>query len=258
MAYATVQVNGYCPVRGVCPGFSGAVQRALGNQHALIYSYGFDKYDVGAWTGIERGELLSAAGQIRDYFGDKTPDLDVRVVQRGVLQSIYEEREVSHMRDVKGLVRGVYRVQEVAGAYLGVFLTLGLAVGRRRFLRPLRSYVGIGGIVTLGLVLVAGLVSLVGFDRLFLAFHLVSFSNDFWQLDPSRHDLIAMFPQGFFFDATMWIAGSTIAEALVLASPALVFVWRKRRTSPVDEQDARLAGAGPASPSPSSGATGRD
>ena len=224
----------------------------------VIYGYGFDKYNVGAWTGIERSELVRAAGQIRDYFSNDAQDLDVRVVQRGVLQSIYGEREVLHMRDVKALVRGVYRVQELAGAYLAVFVALGLAIGRRRFLRPLASYVGIGGIVTLGLVLAAGLASLVGFDRLFLAFHLVSFSNDFWQLDPSRHDLIAMFPQGFFFDATMWIAGSTLAEAAVLASPVLLLAWRKRRTTPMDEQDPSVAGVGSPSPPTGSGAMGHD
>ena len=224
----------------------------------VIYSYGFDKYNISAWTGIERGELLSAAAQIRDYFSNETRDLDVRVVQRGVLWSIYGEREVSHMRDVKGLVRGVYRAQELTGAYLLVFVVAGLAIARRRFLRQLGRYIGLGGVVTLGLFLAAGLATVVGFDRLFLAFHLVSFSNDFWQLDPSRHYLIAMFPQGFFFDATMWIAGSTIAEAAVLASPALLLAWRKRRTSPTDEQDTRLAGADPASPSTSSGVMGHD
>ena len=70
--------------------------------------------------------------------------------------------------------------------------------------------------MTLGLVALVGLGSLVGFDRLFLAFHLVSFSNDLWQLDPRRDYLIAMFPQGFFFDATMLIALAVVVEAAVL------------------------------------------
>ena len=36
----------------------------------VLYSYGFDRYDIPARTGIERSELLSAARQIRDYFND--------------------------------------------------------------------------------------------------------------------------------------------------------------------------------------------
>ena len=89
----------------------------------------------------------------------------------------------------------------------------------------LGRYLGLGGVVTLGLVLIVGLGALVGFDRLFLAFHLVSFSNDLWQLDPSRDYLLVMFPEGFFFDATMWIAASTVVEAIVLSLPTLYFLW---------------------------------
>ena len=196
----------------------------------LLYSYGFDKYDIPVFTGIERSELLSAARQIRDYFNNDEEFLDVRVVQGGVLRGIYSSREIAHMRDVKGLVRGLYLAQVVAGAYLVAFAVFGLAFGRRRSLSRLGRYISIGGLVTLGLVLVVGLAALAGFDRLFLAFHLVSFSNDLWQLDPSRDYLIAMFPEGFFFDATMVIAVFTVVEALFLWLAPLVYLrWRPGR-----------------------------
>ena len=82
-----------------------------------------------------------------------------------------------------------------------------------------------GGLVTLGLAALVGIGSLVGFDRLFLAFHIVSFSNDLWQLDPRRHMLLAMFPEGFFFDATMLIALLTVVAAWLLAFAG----WLQRR-----------------------------
>ena len=37
----------------------------------LLYSYGFNKYDIPDRTGIERDELLSAGRQIRDYFNNR-------------------------------------------------------------------------------------------------------------------------------------------------------------------------------------------
>ena len=193
----------------------------------VLYSYGFDAYDIPDRTGISMDELLSAGKQIRDYFNNDEEFLDVRVVQGGVRRSLYTEREVLHMKDVKGLVRGVYAVQWLTGLYLVAYAVIGLYLGRRAFLPRLMRRLAWGGGVTLGLVALVGLASLVGFDRLFLAFHLVSFSNDLWQLDPRRHYLIAMFPQGFFFDATMWVAGATIVEALVLA--AVPFAVRRLR-----------------------------
>ena len=182
-----------------------------------LYSYGFDRYDIPQYTGIERAELLSAGRQIRDYFNNDVDLLEINVVVRGIrVTNLYNEREVLHMRDVKGLVKGVYRVSEISTLYLLLFIGVGFALRRRAFLPTLGRLLRWSGGITLGLVLLVGLGSLVGFERLFLAFHLISFSNDLWQLDPRRDYLIAMFPQGFFLDATLLIALAIIVQAAAL------------------------------------------
>ena len=204
----------------------------------LLYSYGFDKYDIVERTGyvsprfqrIERDELMSAARQIRDYFNNGDESITIRVVQGGVrVQNLFNPIEVLHMKDVKGLVKGVYRIQMVTGVYLLGFAVLALAIRRRSFLPRLARYVGFGGGLTIGLLVLIGLGALVGFERLFLAFHQISFSNDFWQLNPGTDFLIAMFPEGLFFDATMWVAASTIVEALLLAGVPLTLLWWRPR-----------------------------
>ena len=190
-----------------------------------LYSYGFDKYDVSERTLIERDELLSAGRQIRDYFNNDDEFLLVSVTRDGEqVDSLYNSREVLHMRDVKTLVKGVYRAQEVTGAYLALFALAGLAAWRLAFLRRLRRFLGLGGALTFGLVLLVGLGSLTGFDRVFVAFHEISFSNDLWLLSPQDF-LIRMFPEAFFFDATMLIAGATVLQALLLS----LLWWRPRR-----------------------------
>ncbi len=198
-----------------------------------LYSYGFDRYDIPAYTGIEREELISAGEQIRDYFNDDAEWLAVSVVVRGVhVESLYSDRETLHMRDVKGLVKGVYRVSELAGLYLVAYVAVGFAVWRRAFWSMLGSRLRWGGELTLGLVVLIGVGALAGFDRLFLAFHLISFSNDLWQLDPRRDYLIAMFPQGFFFDATMLIALAVVVGAAILVVvPSLVRMSMRRFAS---------------------------
>ncbi|MBM3934418.1 MAG: TIGR01906 family membrane protein [SAR202 cluster bacterium] len=186
----------------------------------LLYRYGFERYEIPLYTGIEMDELMSASRQIRDYFNNDEEYLDVQVRAGGIVRSIYNQREVLHMKDVKDLLKGVYTLQIVTGLYILFFAGLMLWLNRTRLsagTAGLLSYAGIGGGVTLALVVIVGLGALVGFDRLFLAFHLISFSNDFWQLDPSRDYLIAMFPQGFFFDSTMAIAAGVVVEALLLS-----------------------------------------
>ena len=189
-----------------------------------LYSYGFDRYDIAEYTRIERTDLIAAGAQIRDYFNNDEENLIIRTYVGGVLvESLYNEREIHHMRDVKALVRGVYLVQMLALLYMAIYIAVGFWLRRAEFWGTLGRDVSRGGKLTLGLVIAVGLLALVGFNRLFLLFHLISFSNDFWMLDPRRDYLIAMFPQGFFFDATMLIAFCTIAAAAVLvAAPRIV------------------------------------
>ena len=191
-----------------------------------LYSNGFDKYDIPSRTGIERSELISAGEQIRDYFNNDDELIDIRVFVGGILRSLFNTREILHMKDVKGLVQGVYTLQLLMGLYIAGFLVGGLALDWRAFAGRLSRYLEYGGFLTIGLVVLVGVASLAGFEQVFYAFHVVSFANDLWQLDPSRDYLIAMFPEGFFFDATMWIAGLTIAQAVILTTPAALLRLR--------------------------------
>jgi integral membrane protein (TIGR01906 family) len=68
----------------------------------------------------------------------------------------------------------------------------------------------------MALLLVAGLAVAAAFRWLFYLFHVISFRNSLWQLDPRTDNLLRMFPEGFWFDATMMIAVATVAEALLL------------------------------------------
>ena len=184
-----------------------------------LYSYGFDKYEIAEYTRIERADLIAAGKQIREYFNNDEENLIIRAYVGGVLaESLYNEREIHHMRDVKALVRGVYLVQMLTLLYMAAYIAVGFWLRRADFWETLGRDVSRGGKFTLALVVVVGLLALVAFNQLFLLFHLISFSNDFWMLDPRRDYLIAMFPQGFFFDATMLIAFCTIASAAVLVA----------------------------------------
>ena len=81
-----------------------------------LYSYGFDRYDIPAYTGIERDDLLEVAARIRAYFNDDSEYLIVPTTVRGVdVPSLYNEREILHMRDVKGLVRASTRCTRQRG-----------------------------------------------------------------------------------------------------------------------------------------------
>jgi len=68
------------------------------------------------------------------------------------------------------------------------------------------------------------------FDQFFLQFHLLSFANDFWMLNPATDYLIMLFPQGFWFDATLVCALGTAAGAIILGGLGW---WRLKKDRPL-------------------------
>ena len=184
-----------------------------------LYQYGFQKYDISRVTGIAPAELEKAARGLISYFDSSRDLIDVVIEKDGRDFTLFNEREVIHLKDVKGLVWLDYKVLLAtllyAAGYVGYYLR-----PRPSFwvdLRRLARTVLLGSGVALGLMLLLGLGSLFDFEGLFIQFHLLSFSNDFWLLDPSRDYLVMLFPGGFWYDATIFIALGTTLAALVLA-----------------------------------------
>ena len=180
-----------------------------------LYRRGFERYDVSTVTRITDPDLLQAGAEIRSYFNSRQEPLAVRTKIQGIEQELFNRREVLHMADVKRLIWLVYGVAAATGGYLLLSTLAGLAWKPKRHAPVLAKLYLSGGVLTLALLLVFGLLALGGFDRLFLTFHQISFSNDLWQLNQNTDYLLMMFPQQFWFYATVWVTTFTVVGALV-------------------------------------------
>ena len=192
-----------------------------------LYEYGFNKYAVSLSTGMDKGELRKAANGWIDYLNSKEELIAVRVVIRGEERELFNQREVAHLKDVKGLIQLDYRLQWITLLYLLAYIGVGLAWKRRAFLPDLAKSLTAGSALTLAIVAAVGIGSLLDFAALFYQFHLLSFSNELWQLDPSRDYLIRLFPESFQYDFTLFLAGATLVEALVIGGIAGAY-WARR------------------------------
>ena len=125
---------------------------------------------------------------------------------------VYNERELRHMVDVKRLVQAAIRVW--IGS-LAVAVALGIALWRLRgggtFARGLHS----GSKLTLWVMGILGVGLLVTFSTVFVGFHRIFFEGDTW-LFLYTDTLIRLFPERFWQDAFIILAGSTLAEAVAL------------------------------------------
>ena len=189
-----------------------------------LYSYGFEKYDVSRTTGIAETELEKAATELISYFNSGDEYINVKVMKNGETFQLFNQREIIHLRDVKRLIRLDYYL------FLGTLIyVLGYSIAslfwrKKRYWRQLAWGVASGSSITLALMLVIGLGTLFNFDQLFLQFHLLSFSNDLWLLDPSRDYLIMLFPGGFWYDVAIFCALVTAGLALILGGAAFEYL----------------------------------
>jgi integral membrane protein (TIGR01906 family) len=208
-----------------------------------VFGYSFDRYDAVETTGVARPELDRAA---RD---DDRELLDIRVAIDGREQALFNPREVLHMRDVKDLFGSIFRLHELALVYVVGYIAAVFLWARERSMRHLARLVALGGGITVGTLVLASGGVLIGFDDLFRQFHVLSFSNDFWQLDPDRDRLIQMFPRGFWFDATLGVGLLTMLEAALLSAVGLAYLARARARA--RERPARPGGGAlPPPPTP--------
>lgn len=191
-----------------------------------LYEYGFNRYNVSEGTGLSKEELTQIAHELIDYFNSDEEFASIEV---------YNERDIAHLKDVKGLIQLVYRLQIASVAYIAVYIIFNFILLRGAMWRKLAKRLIWGCGVTIALIVVVGIMALVGFDDLFLWFHLISFSNDLWQLYPGD-PLLTMFPESFFRDAALFIAGAVILESLIIGGIAWVSLRLSRKAKPQPAQ----------------------
>jgi integral membrane protein (TIGR01906 family) len=206
---------------------TGGIAIAVNSQ--WFYEWGFDRYDVGQTTGLEDSQLEKAAGGLIDYFNSDNEYIELTVIKDGQPFVLFNQREIVHLKDVKELILLDYWLLLGTGGYVLLYTVISLCWLTQESRQQLAAAAAGGSGLTLGVMLTLGLMALIDFDWFFLQFHLISFANDIWQLDPSRDYLIMLFPGGFWSDATLFCAILILALTLMVGGVAGGYLLAKRR-----------------------------
>ncbi len=178
-----------------------------------LYHHSFTTYGIPGVTGLSLSELDKAADGLIRYFNSGEESIDITVIKDGEMLTLFNEREVGHLADVKALFHLGYWVALGTFGYMVLFVLAGIFWWKDK--RNIGLGLLWGGVFSLAVMIVLGIVIAVDFDGFFLRFHLLSFANDLWQLDPSRDYLIMMFPQGFWFDAALYVSLGALGGAII-------------------------------------------
>jgi len=170
--------------------------------------YGFTKEDRLKWAPFALDYLVNSAdisylGDLK--FDDGTP--------------LYNERELSHMDDVKRVTQGALRVWYLSLALLAL---LGVWAWFGGWWQAYRLGLMRGGWLMVGLAVTVGLIVVVGilinpdiFFSFFAAFHGLFFEGDSW-LFLYSDTLIRLFPIRFWQDAILLAAVIALGGGIAL------------------------------------------
>jgi integral membrane protein (TIGR01906 family) len=170
--------------------------------------YGFTQQDRLKWAPYAVNYLVNDADI--SYLGDLKFDDGM---------PLYNERELSHMVDVKVVTQGALRVWYVT---LAVLLALGVWAWFGGWWDSYRLGLMRGGWLMVGLAVVIGLIVVIGiainpnvFYSFFTGFHTLFFEGDSW-LFLFSDTLIRLFPIRFWQDAFLWAAVIALGGGVAL------------------------------------------
>lgn len=188
-----------------------------------------DALDVYEDVGVSREEQALIDQDLVDYLRGDIDSLERRVTLRGEqVDCAFNERELSHMRDVRRLFEIGFAVRRALVVLTALLLITAALTGGRA---------GWSAAISAGLIALIGAagalaVKLAGFSRVFIAFHHLAFSNDLWLLDPATDAMIRMLPEEFFAGMAAQGAVNATLFALLfyaLAAAVLVVSGKNRR-----------------------------
>jgi integral membrane protein (TIGR01906 family) len=187
---------------------------------------GFRDNGVAAQTGLDDAQLQRIADAFVAYFQSPPGQIQMQVTAFGQSRPLFNDKEVQHMEDVQSLIQWFLRLQIIAAAVLVVRVAFG--VGLDRATAPLGREMLWSTALMIGLVVLVGVLSLLDFEALWTRFHQVAFRNDLWQLDPSRDYLIMLFPEPFWFAATIRMATTVALQTVLVLLIGLALLFSSR------------------------------
>lgn len=185
-----------------------------------LYEYGFNKYKIEQATGISSSELRAVAVRLIDYFNSRSEEVQVMVDLGGRKTALFNEKELIHLQDVRNLIRLNNMVQVSSLAAIAVCISVLMLISRQRWLVLVKAVLAGSGL-TLSLMAALAVWCWLGFDQFFYLFHVASFRNQYWLLDPTEDYLIRLFPEGFFYDAALLVFGTVLVAAMTMVAGSL-------------------------------------
>lgn len=199
------------------------------------YEKEFEKHDVIKEKGlmnIEMDDLIEVTKQMMSYLRGERENLIIYAEIDGKVQEYFDERDKSHMVDVRNVFVAALDVRALASVMaIILFINLCLLLSFDAVKKLLfKAYLWTIGYLSIFITAIA-VWAVIDFKGLFYKFHALFFSNYEWILDQKVSRLVNMVPEGFFVDIATRIVVIFIMLILIMGG-LLLFSMKKRMAKP--------------------------
>lgn len=181
------------------------------------YQRFYEKNNIMTSTGMNKESLMEATEVLLSYIKGERDNIDVKAEINGQLKEVFGEKEKLHMADVKKITVAGETIRIYGKMILAVFLVFCI-YRKDESIAQLLSGVKYSFAIFASLMMGIGALAVIDFNKYFIIFHKIFFTNDLWLLNPETDILINMVPESFFFNTAIWI----VIVFLILALLAVV------------------------------------
>ncbi len=196
-----------------------------------FYEKEYEKHNVITDKGlmnIEMDDLMNVTKQMMSYLRGDRDDLVIYAEIDGQVQEYFDDRDKSHMVDVRDLFVGAIQVRRLA-IIMGIAIMTNLCLLLK--LDAVKKLLFKAFLWTVGylsaIIVAIGIWAMIDFTGVFYKFHALFFSNYEWILDMNVSRLVNMVPEGFFVDIAIRIV--VIFIILILIMGGLLLFLKKAK-----------------------------
>ena len=188
------------------------------------YEEEYAKYGVLQDVHMEMNDLLDVTDQMMAYLRGNREDLHVPTVVDGQPREFFNDREIAHMEDVRGLFLGGLALRRISIGLIVVCVVLLFAL-KADVRRVLPKMICAGSALFFAVLAILAAIISTDFNKYFIIFHHIFL----WLLNPDTDLLINIVPEPFFMDTAARIAVTYGVSVLAVFAICLIILYYNDR-----------------------------
>ena len=182
-----------------------------------FYEFEFNKNNTSLKTGINHNDLFIVVDNIQDFFNEKSNEkIQMTTYINGIEKNLFNSKEIRHMIDVKNLILNIKFFNYLLWTTVIVILLIKISLSKDKILNTFRVIAKSYFIYSVSILISALILLALSFRWIFYFFHIISFNNNLWILDPRTDYLIKIFEEVFFMDAAILIGILTLSYSIII------------------------------------------